>query len=38
MEQYAVIYENGPDKWSADPPVLPRCATTGDTFDECRLR
>jgi len=36
MKEYAVIYEHGPNNWSAYPPDLPGCAATGDTLDECK--
>jgi len=36
MKQYAVIYERGPNNWSAYPPDLPGCAATGDSFEDCK--
>jgi len=29
MKEYTVIYENGPDNWSAYVPDLPGCIATG---------
>ena len=34
MKEYAVIYEPGPNNWSAYVPDLPGCVSTGQTRDE----
>ena len=34
MKEYTVIYENGPDNWSAYVPDLPGCIATGKTRDD----
>ena len=31
MKEYTVIYERGPDNWSAYVPDLPGCIATGET-------
>lgn len=31
MKEYTVIYEHGPDNWSAYVPDLPGCIATGNT-------
>ena len=31
MKEYAVIYESGPNNWSAYSPDVPGCAATGKT-------
>ena len=34
MKKYIVIYEHGPDNWSAYVPDLPGCIATGKTREE----
>ena len=34
MKEYTVIYERGPDNWSAYVPDLPGCIATGKTRDD----
>ena len=34
MKEYAVIYEQGPNNWSAYSPDVPGCAATGKTREE----
>ena len=34
MKEYTVIYENGPDNWSAYVPDLLGCIATGKTRDD----
>lgn len=34
--EYAVIYEPGPNNWSAYAPDFPGCVSAGDTLDECK--
>ena len=34
MKEYAVVYEWGPNNWSAYVPDLPGCVTTGKTREE----
>ena len=36
MNEYAVIYEQGPANWSAYVPDLPGCVSTGRSFEEVR--
>lgn len=38
MKEYTVIYEHGPDNWSAYVPDLPGCIATGRTRDETTQR
>ena len=34
MKEYTVIYERGPNNWSAYSPDVPGCAATGKTREE----
>ena len=34
MKEYAVVYEWGPNNWSAYVPDLPGCVTTGKTLED----
>jgi predicted RNase H-like HicB family nuclease len=34
MREYAVVYERGPNNWSAYVPDLPGCVSTGKTREE----
>jgi predicted RNase H-like HicB family nuclease len=36
MKVYAVVFESGPENWSAYVPDLPGCVTTAKTLNECR--
>ena len=38
MKQYTVIYEHGPDNWSAYAPDLPGCIATGKTREQLEQR
>jgi predicted RNase H-like HicB family nuclease len=38
MKEYTVIYENGPDNWSAYVPDLPGCIATGKSREEVGKR
>jgi predicted RNase H-like HicB family nuclease len=34
--EYAVIYEPGPNNWSAYAPDFPGCVSTGKTLEGCK--
>ncbi len=36
MKEFAVIYEWGPNNWSAYVPDLPGCVSAGDTLEETK--
>ena len=38
MKEYTVIYERGPENWSAYVPDLPGCIATGKTREEVEQR
>ena len=38
MKEYTVIYEHGPDNWSAYAPDLPGCIATGKTRSDVEIQ